>query len=83
MFVVNRKRQDVLTDQLQEINRRYEAKKRDRQDPFGLLNGERKILDWKEYRHSDDPENKGLILVHLSDRILNLKAEEIGMMVHL
>ena len=52
MFVVNRKRQDVLTDQLEEINRRYEAKKRDRNDSFGLLHGERKFLDWKEYRHS-------------------------------
>lgn len=76
MFVVNRKRKDVLTDQLEEINRRYEAKKRDRQDRFGLLHGKRKFLDWKEYRHSGDPENKGLILVHFSDRILNLKAEE-------
>ena len=83
MFVVNLKRQDVLTDQLEEINRRYEAMKRDRQEPFGLLHGNRKFLNWKEYKHSGDPENKGLILVHFSDRILNLKAEEIQMMVHL
>ena len=58
-------------------------KKRDRQDPFGLLQSDRKFLDWKEYKHSGDPENKGLILVHFSDRILNLKAEEIKMQVHL
>ena len=73
----------MLTDQLEEINRRYEAKKRDRQDPFGLLHGTRKFLDWKEYRHSEAPEEKGLILVFFSDRILNLKAEEIQMTVHL
>lgn len=50
-------------------------------DDWGLLHGERKFLDWKEYRLSKDPENKGLILVHFSDRILNEKAEEIQMRV--
>lgn len=83
MFVVSLKRQDVLTDQLEEINRRYEGKKRDRADPFGLLPGQRKFIDWKEFKHSAAPENKGLILVHFSDRILNMKAEEILMQVHL
>ena len=81
MFVVNWNRKDVLIDQLQAINDSYDAKKRDKADSFGLLHGERKFLDWKEYRHSDDPKNKGLILVHFSDRILNLKAEQIEMRV--
>ena len=83
MFVVNRSRKDVLIDQLEAINARYDAKKRDKGDPFGLLHGNRKFLDWKEYRHSAAPEKKCLILIHFSDRILNLKAEEIGMLVHL
>ena len=79
MFVVNLSRKEVLTEQLEAINENYEGKKRDRQDSFGLLNNPphtRKFLDWKEYRHSQDPENKGLVLVYFSDRILNLKAEE-------
>ena len=50
---------------------------------WGLLHGQRKFLDWKEYRLSKDPEKKGLILIHFSDRILNEKAEEIGMRVML
>ena len=83
MFVVNSSRKDVLLEQLEAINDNYERKKRDKADPFGLLHGERKFLDWKEYRHSKFPETKTLILVFFSDRILNLKAEEIGMCVHL
>jgi len=43
---------------------------------------EYRFLIWKEYKHSNKPD-LGLILVHFSDRILNVKAEEIGMMVHL
>ena len=54
-----------------------------RKDTFGLLDAKRKYLDYREYKHSQDPENKGLILVYFSDRILNLKAEEIGMRVRL
>lgn len=41
-----------------------------------------RFLIWKEYKHSSKAD-LGLILVHFSDRILNVKAEEIGMMVHL
>ena len=54
-----------------------------RSDEFGLLHGDKKYLDWHEYRHSADPEKKGLILIHFSDRILNMKAEEIKMRVKL
>ena len=54
-----------------------------RKDTFGLLDAKRKYLDYREYKHSQDPENKGLILVYFSDRILNLKAEELGMRVQL
>ena len=81
MFVVNQSRKEVLTEQLKAINTRYEDKKRNRADKFGLLHGSRKFLDWKEYRHSEKPEKLGLILVYFSDRILNLKAEEIKMRV--
>ena len=41
-----------------------------------------RFLIWKEYKHSSKAD-LGLILVHFSDRILNVKAESIGMMVHL
>lgn len=45
-------------------------------DSFGLIDSKRnKFLDWKEYKHTEDPKNKGLILVNFSDRILNMKAE--------
>lgn len=82
MFVVNRKRQEVLTDQLDAINRFYEREKHDfNAADFGLLNGEKKYLDYKTYPHTADPENKGLILVYFSDRILNLKAWQIRMNV--
>lgn len=67
----------MLTDQLDAINKRYERKKTLRFDNFGLLNGARKFLDYKIYRHSADPEKKSLILVYFSDRVLNMKAEEI------
>lgn len=30
---------------------------------------------------SSDPENMGMVLIHFSDRILNMKAEEIKMQV--
>jgi len=68
---------------LEAINDSYQGKKSLQSDSFGLLHGERRYLDWKEYRHSADPEKKGLILIHFSDRILNMKAEEIGMRVKL
>ena len=48
---------------------------------YGLLHGKRRYIDWKAYPHTSDPENKGLVLVFFSDRILNLKAEEIQMKV--
>ena len=47
------------------------------------MSGERKYLDYKEFRLSSDPEKKSLILVYFSDRILNMKAEEIRMRVKL
>lgn len=83
IFVVNRERWTVLEDQLDCINTKYEKKKRDRHEPFGLLHGEHKFIEWKFYRHSQDPDKTGIILIHFSDRILNLKAEEIGMRVQL
>lgn len=49
---------------------------------FGLLKSDRKFLDWKLYRHSQDPDGTRLVLVFFSDRILNHKAEEIEMKVH-
>lgn len=45
---------------------------------FGLLedeDGNSKFLRWSEYIHSAETKGLGLILVHFSDRILNLKAE--------
>ena len=83
MFVVNLEREQVLIDQLDAINQNYDDKKRNMDDSFGLLHGDRKFLDWKVYRHSKDPEHTRLILIHFSDRILNEKAESIKMMVHL
>ena len=65
----------MLLGQLEAINDNYEEKLHKTGDTWGLLHGQRKFLDWKEYRLSKDPENKGLILVHFSDRILNEKAE--------
>ena len=60
-----------------------EADKEERM--FGLLKFRqgRRLLDYKVFRSSDDPEKTSLILVYFSDRILNLKAEQIGMMVHI
>ena len=83
IFEVDRSRKDVLIDQLDCINTKYEKKKRDRGEEFGLLHGEHKFIEWKQYRKSSDPDKTGLILIHFSDRILNLKAEEIGMRVQL
>ena len=89
MFVVKRSRKDVLTDQLDAINDKYAEKRLDPKDPeYGLLDGERKYLDYKIYKKSGEeekPENQrlSLVLVHFSDRILNYKAEELEMMVHL
>ena len=79
--MVNRNRQDVLTDQIENINNSYEKRRGKLLTSFGLLHGKRRYIDWKAYPHTDDPENKGLILVFFSDRILNLKAEEIKMKV--
>ena len=52
VFVVNPKRKDVLTSQLEEINNDYEKSKRDMSTNFGLLHGERKYLDYKCYPHT-------------------------------
>ena len=84
----------MLTDQLATINARYTARPRDQSDQYGLLKGftsrdedgnevPARFLAFKEYRRSDAPETRSLVLVYFSDRILNLKAEEIGMRVHL
>ena len=44
---------------------------------FGLLKFKqgKRLLDYKIFRSSDDPERTSLVLVYFSDRILNLKAE--------
>ena len=82
MFVVCIDREKVLTDQLETINLKYEKRKRNDLDKFGLLNGVRKFIDYKIYTYSRDLKYR-LILVFFSDRILNLKAEEIGIRVRL
>ena len=89
MFVVKRTRASVLTDQLDGINESYSKRRLDPKDPeYGLLDGDKKYLSWKMYKKSGEegkPENQrdSLVLVHFSDRILNYKAEELGMRVHL
>ena len=90
IFEGDRARIGVLTDQLATINARYTARPRDRSDDYGLLKGftgpdgePARFLAYKEYRKSDAPETRTLVLVYFSDRILNLKAEEVGMRVHL
>ena len=80
MFVVDKKRESVLTDQLSAINENYVKKMASNDERFGLLTGLRKFLDYRSYTSSRDTSKK-LILVHFSDRILNQKAEEIGMRV--
>ena len=82
MFVVCIDREKVLTDQLDIINQKYEIRKRNDLDRFGLLTGVRKLLDYKTYTYSRDTKFR-LILVFFSDRILNLKAEELGIRVWL
>ena len=97
IFIANKEREQVLIDQLEQINENYMKKHYTKPEPnseetsqeveereFGLLkfNEERKFLDYKQYSHSADPEKTSLILVFFSDRILNLKAEEMKMMVH-
>ena len=65
------------------LNQYYEGYRRsneDNDDPRKKF--KYRFLIWKEYKHSS-LEGQGLILVHFSDRILNVKAEEIGLMVHL
>ena len=106
IFVADRSRSSVLTDQLETINAKYTAAPRDLTDEYGLLKGfknpkaqkkdradgegdgheedeELKFLAYREYRESRAPEATTLVLVYFSDRILNRKAEEIGMRVHL
>ena len=68
---------------MQAINDEYDKAKRDKGEGFGMLHGENKFISWRKFSHSADPDKTNLILVHFSDRILNRKAEEIGMMVHL
>ena len=53
MFVVKRTRAAVLTDQLDGLNDKYMKKRLDPKDPeYGLLDGERKYLDYKIYKKS-------------------------------
>ena len=79
----------MLEVQLEAINSNYYSKNGKIVNPFGLLDGEAsgdgrpRFLSWNKYRHSAHPETKSLILIHFSDRILNMKAEEIGMRVRL
>lgn len=80
MFVVDKNRESVLTDQLSAINENYVKMMRNNDERFGLLTGSRKFLDYRSYTYSRKTDQK-LILVHFSDRILNQKAEEIGMRV--
>lgn len=91
MFIVNKERQDVLVDQLQAINDNYQSTHgsyktsgQDSMDTFGLLKfrPENQFLDYKVFEHSGN-KNKNLILVYFSDRIMNLKAEELEMVVHI
>ena len=70
-----------MTDQIDTLNNRYEKKRDKLKSDFGLLHGERRFIDWKEYPLTTDPENRGLILIFFSDRILNLMAEELEMPV--
>ena len=97
MFVVNHGRRDVLLDQLDAINDNYtENTILDPKDPdYGLLDqnedeGEesKRFLSYNIYpksgetgKNSDDRTD--LVLVYFSDRILNKKAEDIKMKVHL
>ena len=86
IFVADRSRVHVLTDQLATINDKYTEKPRDVNDSYGLLTGfedGKKFLAYREYRKSDAPDTTVLVLVFFSDRILNLKAEELGMRVQL
>ena len=83
-----------MTAQLAAINENYEEQPRDESDDYGLLKGFTSVdvdgsekpsvfLAYKVYRKSDAPETQCLVLVYFSDRILNLKAEEIKLKVHL
>ena len=40
-------------------------------------------MRWRCFSHSAEPTKKSFVLVTFSDRILNKKAEEVGIMVHL
>ena len=97
MFVVNHTRRDVLLDQLDAINENYtENTILDPKDPdYGLLDdieghkGEvRRFLSYTIYPKSGESNKKeddktDLVLIYFSDRILNKKAEDIRMKVHL
>ena len=45
------------------------------------MSEDKQFLDFKTYQHSGD-EKKTLLLVYFSDKILNIKAEEMKMLVH-
>ena len=97
MFVVNAGRGNVLTDQLDAINDNYtENTILDPKDPdYGLLDdikddegNSQRFLSYKIYQKSGedgkkDDDKTDLVLVYFSDRILNKKAEDIKMKVHL
>ena len=68
---------------MEALNRKYSEKRRDPSDlDYGLLDGERQYLDYKIYAKTGAGE-QSLVLVHFSDRILNFKAEELKLRVHL
>lgn len=82
MFIIDKDRCKVLTDQLDAINANYVRNRRTNGDNFGLLSSQRQFIDYTEYTYTRETDKK-LILINFSDRILNLKAEEIGMRVRL
>lgn len=84
VFVVAKDRLEVLTQQLEAIEEFYQKQKKDGGDSFGIFPEKcQQYLRWRCFSHSADPEQKSLVLVTFSDRILNRKAEEIRMNVHL
>ena len=64
------------------INKKCSRKRHIRGDNLGQLTSANKFLDYKTYTNTRIVEQE-LILVYFSDRILNIKAEEIGMRVRL
>ena len=64
IFVVNKRRVQVLEDQFVSLNDGDESESK------------QKNLRWKKFRHSQDPDNKMVVLVYFSDDIMNKEAED-------